>query len=99
MKKILFLFLLILAISGNGICQNFNVQAAANWMKDKNTAKAKQCIDLAAANEATANDPKMWYYRGNVYLALYRDTTDLGKAEPDAPEKAAISYMNCIKTD
>src|SRR5437764_7340899 len=97
MKITLSVLLLLFTVSGFG--QSFNVQSAANALKYKETAKAKAAIDLAAANEQTANDPKMWYYRGETYLAIYRDTTELGKSEPDAPEKAAISFMNVIKAD
>lgn len=96
-KKLLFILFCVSFAGANG--QSSNVQSAANELKDRRYAKAKQYIDLAAANEKTANDPKMWYYRGEVYLAIYRDTGELGKSEPDAAEKAAISYMNTIKTD
>src|SRR5436305_6248599 len=82
-----------------GYGQSANVQSAGNYVKSKEYGQAKEFIDLAAANEATANDFKMWYYRGMTYLNIYRDTTELGKSEPDAIEKAGISFMNSIKTD
>src|SRR3954463_8586591 len=93
------LFVLFALLTLSGFSQSFNVQSAANSLKYRDYAKAKTAIDAAAANEQTANDPKMWYYRGEIYLAIYRDTTDLGKSEPEAAEKAAISFMNCLKTD
>jgi len=79
--------------------QSANVQSAGNYVKSKEYAKAKEYIDLAAANEATANDFKMWYYRGMTYLNIYRDTLELGKSNPDAVEIAAISFINSIKAD
>src|SRR5437879_4987062 len=79
--------------------QSANVQSAGNYVKLKEWAKAKQYIDLAAANEATANDPKMWYYRGMTYMNVAKDTTELGKSDPDAIEKATVSFINNIKTD
>lgn len=97
--KNVFIVFSFLIIGVGAFAQSMNVQSAANALKYKETAKAKQAIDQAAENPQTNNDPKMWFYRGETYLAIYRDTTELGKSEPDAPEKAAISYMNCIKTD
>ncbi len=90
----------ILLLSAQPVCsQSFNVQGAANELKEKRLAKAKESIDLAAANASTANDPKMWYYRGQVYITVYRDTSEIHRSEPNAPEKAAVSFMNCLKTD
>src|SRR4051812_32502112 len=92
---ILIAFIVITEVKG----QSANVQSANNYIRYKEWAKGKQFIDLAAENAETSNDPKMWYYRGQIYFAIYRDTTELGKSDPDAIEKAAISFMNCIKTD
>ena len=60
---------------------------------------AKRYIDLAAKHPKTLNDPKMWYYRGRVYLAIHRDTTREQKVDPDAIAKATKSLVNCLKTD
>jgi len=92
------LFIVYFSVS---VCnaQSSNIQAANNWLKDNNIAKAKAAIDQAYENPSTNNDTKMWYYRGQVYLAIYRDTGEVGRSEPDAPEKAAISFLNVIKAD
>ena len=108
MKPLKLFSLILISISahqhiGTSIfAQSSNVQSVAGILRKKNMdlAEAKKFIDLAAENPSTANDVKMWYYRGKVYMAIYRDTT--GKYKPldlDAPEKATISFMNCIKLD
>jgi len=96
MKKgiITLLFLLPLAIFG----QSNNVQSAANSLKRNEVNDAKKWIDLAAENEQTANNSKMWYYRGKTYLAIHTDKA-WQNLDDRAVEKAAISFINCLKTD
>jgi tetratricopeptide (TPR) repeat protein len=97
MRKFI-LFLLLLA-AGEGFAQSNNVQSAADVLKKYNDLpKAKEYIDLAAANPSTANDPKMWYYFGKVYWAIHRDTTHMVN-DPDAVLKAANGFINCLSTD
>jgi tetratricopeptide (TPR) repeat protein len=106
MKEKLLLFIMMISVSG--FSQSFNVQSAADSYKNlkysKNSLKeisdAKKYIDLAAANEQTANDPKMWVYRGKIYLEISGDSSaDIKNLDLDAAEKATISFINCIKTD
>jgi tetratricopeptide (TPR) repeat protein len=97
MKK--YSLILFLCLSVAGFAQKSNVQSAADYFKKYNDIpKAKETIDLAAANESTANDPKMWYYRAKIYSAIALDSV-LGKSNPDAPLIAVSSLINCIKTD
>ena len=107
-KLVVFLFL----ISFNVFSQDFNVQSAGDAYKDidlyaktferrlKDFTDAKKYIDLAAENEQTANSPKMWYYRSLIYLEMDRDTNEaIRNLDPDAIEKSAVSFTNCLKTD
>lgn len=88
-------FMLVSAVC---FSQSANVQSAANSLKLNQLEKAKNYIDEAAQTESTSNDPKMWYYRGKVYMALVKDSI-LRDSDLDAPEKSAISFINCLKTD
>ena len=108
MKKIFTACLLL--ISAKSFSQSANVQSAANSYKSYNDAgvneklreisDAKKYIDLAAENSSTANDPKMWFYRGKIYLAISRDTSSgIKQLDPDAPEKSTVGFINCLKTD
>jgi len=96
MRKILILPLLLTATTLFG--QKASVQSAGDLLKLKDVMKAKQFIDEAAVFESTANDPKMWYYRGKVYQAI-NDSATLSKTYPDAAYIATQSFINCIKTD
>ncbi|MCX6292170.1 MAG: hypothetical protein NT126_10450 [Bacteroidetes bacterium] len=113
MKKIISLekiaLIVFLFVTLNGYGQNFNVQSAADSYKDlqftktnrlKDLSDAKRYIDLAYANEQTSNDPKMWIYRGKIYLEIDRDTNEvIRNLDPDAIEKSGTSFINCEKTD
>ncbi len=90
--------LILLLIAGNCIAQKASVQSAADLLKLKDVAKAKQFIDEAAVFESTSNDPKMWYYRGKVYQAV-NDDKELSKSNPEAAYIATQSFINCINTD
>jgi tetratricopeptide (TPR) repeat protein len=104
-NRFLILFLMLSSVAS---AQNFNVQSAADAFKDlkftknrfKDFSDAKKYIDLAAENEQTANDPKMWYYRGVIYLEMDRDTNETVRSlDENAIEKSAVSFMNCLKAD
>jgi tetratricopeptide (TPR) repeat protein len=96
MRKFFILPFLLTAITA--FAQKASVQSAGDMLKLKDYAKAKQFIDEAAVFESTANDPKMWYYRGKVYQAL-NDSSTFSKANPEAAYIATQSFINCIKTD
>jgi tetratricopeptide (TPR) repeat protein len=97
MKRILVISFILL--SAAAFAQKSNVATAAeNYKKYNDLPKAKEAIDLAAQNEATSNDPKMWYYRGAIYLAIYQ-SKDLSKQYPEAASIAAESFINCLKLD
>ena len=89
----------LLVCTGMAQAQNNNVQSAADWLKQYNDLpKAKNYIDMAAEHPSTANDPKMWYYRGKIYWAIYRDTTK-SVDDPDAIYKSTDGFLNCLATD
>ena len=96
MKNKLLIFLILISIKS--FSQQNNVQSAANSLKYNEVGDAKKFIDDAAVNEQTSNNSKMWFYRGKVYLQIHTDTA-FNKLDADAVEKAAISFMNCLKTD
>ncbi len=94
------LFLLFTIISLQTFAQNFNVQSAANSLNNKDLPGAKKFIDMAGQNESTANNPKMWYYQGKIYLEIYNDSAaNANGLDPDAAEKSCIGFLNCLKTD
>lgn len=96
--KINRILILLLFLAGNSFAQKASVQSAADLLKLKDIVKAQQFIDEAAVYESTANDPKMWFYRGKVYQAV-NDDKELSKSNPEAAFISTQSFINCIHTD
>jgi tetratricopeptide (TPR) repeat protein len=98
MKKVITLFLATLITAT--WAQNIQVQNMANYLRNKEYDKAKTAADAAVVHESTRNSPKMWMYRGNVYKAIYSDTSKkVRETDAEAEEKALEAYINCLKND
>ena len=70
MKKI-FLLTALICFSLLIKAQPIQVQSAFNYLKRGQLDKAKEAIDAAILHEKTMNDPKTWFYKGNIYLDIY----------------------------
>jgi tetratricopeptide (TPR) repeat protein len=92
--------LLFISLASFVFSQNMQVQNMANYLRNKDFQKAKESADAAAVHESTKNNSKMWMYRGNVYKAIYSDTSKkVRDIDPMAEEKALDAYINCFKND
>jgi len=98
MKKIiLFLFISYSTLS---FSQSMQVQNMSNYLRNKEYEKAKSSADAASIHETTKLSSKMWLYRGNVYKAIYTDTSKkVRDIDLAAEEKALEAYINCLKYD
>ena len=98
MKKII-LFLFI-SYSDLSFSQSMQVQNMFNYLRNKEYEKAKSSADAASIHETTKLSSKMWLYRGNVYKAIYSDTSKkVRDIDLAAEEKALEAYINCLKYD
>ena len=98
MKVVKSIFISIfIVISFVAFAQKNNLQNTANALKFKELDKAKKAIDLASEHEETKNDKKMWYYRGKTYYAINDDREKFKDLDPEAAEKAYLSFINCLK--
>ena len=98
MKKII-LFLFI-SYSDLSFSQSMQVQNMSNYLRNKEYEKAKSSADAASIHETTKLSSKMWLYRGNVYKAIYSDTSKkVRDIDLAAEEKALEAYINCLKYD
>ena len=98
MKKII-LFLFI-SYSDLSFSQSMQVQNMFNYLRNKEYEKAKSAADAASIHETTKLSSKMWLYRGNVYKAIYTDTSKkVRDIDLAAEEKALEAYINCLKYD
>jgi tetratricopeptide (TPR) repeat protein len=55
-------------------------------------------IEAAKAHPKTSNDPKMWFFRGRVYLIAFQ-VPAFNAMYPDALNKAMESFMKALETD
>lgn len=98
MKPLLTITLAALSIIA--VAQDNQVLNSINYVKSKEFDKAKAATDAAAENEKTKSSPKMWKARGDVYRAIYSDTSAKVRAiDEDAEEKALKAYINCLAID
>ncbi len=93
MKRIAFVLILILGISGT-YGQSAKVVSAYNYMKPQYNEldKAKESIDQAAVHAKTSMDAKTWYYRGQIYYKLYQSNDSKFKNLDDNP--LMVSYKS-----
>ena len=98
MKKIFTLLFIALTVFVNG--QSINIQNMNNALRSKDYAKGKQAADEAVVHESTRTSAKMFMYRGNIYKAIYADTSKVIRNLDDAAEEKALeAYINCFKND
>ncbi len=91
---------LLLSASALVYGQSLQVQNMVNYLRNKDYVKAKAAADAAAVHESTSASPKMWMYRGDVYKAIYSDTSEaVRKIDSESEEKALEAYVNCLKLD
>ncbi len=82
------------------MAQSNQVQNASNYLRNKEFDKAKASADAASVHEASANNPKLWKYRGQIYQEIYFSKEPTVKAlDVEAEEKALESYITCLKLD
>ena len=96
MNKKIILSLLISSFTLVAFSQSKNVQNAFNSFRQENFTEAKHFIDLAANNESTANDAKMWNYRAKIYLEIMQKYPDI---DENAVFEATESHIRCLDRD
>lgn len=72
MKKIILTALIIVSFTMLVNAQSQKVVSAFNYYKQGQPGLAKENIDAACLNETTMNDAKTWFYKGNIYLLIYK---------------------------
>jgi len=92
-------------IGVNTYAQNFNVESVKMELTsqkddtDKDLESCLKWITEASEHPKTANDPKMWYYKGLTYLKISSVNSELTKSKPEALNIALEAFNNSIKTD
>lgn len=90
-----FLTLMLAAICVVGYSQKKpKINQAISAMEDGELAEAKTIIDAAIVHEKTKDDPKTWFYRGQIYASL-----DTANSEPGALEEAIKAFDKALELD
>ena len=90
-----FLTLMLTAICVVGYAQKKpKINQALSALEAGNLAEAKSIIDAAIEHEKTMNDPKTWFYRGQIYASL-----DTANNEPGAMDEALKAFDKALELD
>ena len=99
MKKFAFIIGLIVT-AYFGFSQNSKVVSAYNYHNSGKLDKAKENIDAATVHPKTMNKAKTWFYRGNIYIDIYRSQDSIYKnLDPEALPKAYEAYKKAQELD
>jgi len=77
-------------ISTAAMAQKQNIQNASNYLREKDYKQAIEYINMAVADPSTKDDPKTYWVKGNIYMAMQDEPAH--KAENPYRESAA-AYM------
>lgn len=90
-KTILFLGAMIFALMS--FAQKMNIQSASNSLRHKEYKEALEFIEKAVNDPSTKDDPKAWFIRGSIYLAMDQDP---GYADEDHYKEAVRSFKKVL---
>lgn len=79
MKRTLVLFALIMLVSATFAQMKKDRTSAYNYLNKRDLVKAKDYIDKAIAYPEASSDAKVWLYKGNIYLDIQQQATNLTK--------------------
>jgi hypothetical protein len=99
MKKIALVFILAMAVTLGWAQKNVR-QSASNFLKDGKLDKAMESINQCIQDPSTAQDPKAWMIRGNIYMEIANSKDPNVQALDKTPMQTAMdSYKKAIEFD
>ena len=69
--------------------------SALNYLKYGELDKAKENIDAACKHPKTINDPRTWWYKGQIYQAIHA-SDEYRSLTPDAADTAFTAYKKAL---
>jgi tetratricopeptide (TPR) repeat protein len=94
------LFTVALLVSVAVFGQQSKRTSANNYMQYGELDNAKEAIDPTITHEKTMNDAKTWFFRGQIYQALYETKEEKYKSLSDNPLQVAFeSFVKCKELD
>ena len=83
-----------------GFAQSAKVVSAFNYLRNNQLDKAREAIEPAISHEKTMGDPKTWFYRGNVYLAIQlAQEPEFQALKENALKISEESYRKALELD
>lgn len=99
MKKVTLLLTVIMMVTV-AFGQKALRTTAFNNLRKGELDKALQNIEPTIKDATTMNDPKTWFYRGNIYLQIHMsENADFKALDQDALAKAYESYQKSLELD
>ena len=95
MKKII-LVAAAFAFTTTAWAQKQNIQTASNYLNDKDYDKAVEYINMAVNDPSTKDNPKAWYVKSRIYMAMQQDAS---KKANNPYREAATSLMKVVQLD
>lgn len=93
--KSLGIFILLFAMQNLVFCQ-ITSNDLAKALNEGNAIKAKDLADKAIQESKNLNDPAVWYYRGQIYLAIFGSPDR--KIQSLSDNALELSYQAFLKT-
>ena len=99
MKKTI-LFSAALLITTASFAQKAKRTSAINYLQYGELDNAKEAIDPCITNETTMGEAKTWFYRGQIYQAIYETKDEKYKTLHENPLQVAFeSFLKCKEMD
>ncbi len=95
MKRFSFLLTMVLLCAVT-FAQSSKRTTAYNYLRNGKLDKALENIEPCITNEKTMNEPKTWFYRGNIYLQIALDTSEYKKLAKNGYQTAYESYKKAL---
>lgn len=98
-KKTIF-FSAALFVTAATFAQKAKRTSANNYLQYGELDNAKEAIDPCITNETTMGEAKTWFYRGQIYQAIYETKEEKYKTLHDNPLQVAFeSFLKCKELD
>lgn len=94
MKKASMGVALLMVMGTMASAQRMNIQNAINALRNNEYDEAIEYIEMAEVNPSTADDPKTWVTKGDIYIKIQADQD---QNKPEAYQKAAAAYMKAAE--
>jgi len=82
MKKLFYILAFLLLWSSNVVHAQNKLLNAINALQNKELVRAQELIDAAIVDPLFQDDSRTWYYRGNIYKEIYKDSEVENKLSP-----------------